>query len=105
MLSLLQIIPLHNDDIFIVSTKPRHAFQSKHVFQGQRSTAPNINRAVAHQCAAKGRHKSTWKFFRSLNLMAASMYTKSIHRETVGRQTPLSEKKVRKRCYKKGIKP
>lgn len=24
--------------------------------------------------------------------MAASMYTKSIHRDTVGRQTPLSEK-------------
>lgn len=47
---------------------------------------------MAHQCAAKGRHRSTWKFFRSLNRMAASMYTKSIHRETVGRQTPLSEK-------------
>lgn len=49
-------------------------------------------RTVAHQCAAKGRHRSTWKFLRSLNLMAASMYTKSIHRDTVGRQTPLSEK-------------
>lgn len=52
----------------------------------------SCNRTVAHQCAAKGRHRSTWKFFRSLNLMAASMYTNSIHRDTVGRQTPLSEK-------------
>lgn len=60
------------------------------------SFPPGKNRTVAHQCAAKGRHKSTWKFFRSLNLMAASMYTKSIHRDTVGRQTPLSEKKEEK---------
>lgn len=43
-----------------------------------------------HQWAAKGRHRSTWKFFRSLNRMAASMYTNRIHSDTVGRQTPLS---------------
>lgn len=62
------------------------------IFPWNDSSAQCWHKTVAHQCAAKGRHKSTWKFFRSLNLMAASMYTKSIHRETVGRQTPLSEK-------------
>lgn len=56
-------------------------------------------RMVAHQCAAKGRHKSTWKFFRSLNLMAASMYTNSIHKETVGKHTPLSGEEIKNKYY------
>lgn len=54
---------------------------------------------AAYQWAAKGRHKSTWKFFRSLNLMAASMYTNSIHRETVGKHTPRSGKQRRNKYY------
>lgn len=61
--------------------------------------AKKLVRMVAHQCAAKGRHKSTWKFFRSLNLMAASMYTNSIHKETVGKHTPLSGEEIKNKYY------
>lgn len=69
-----------------------HLYLKKYLLAAFKTVNLSCNRTVAHQCAAKGRHRSTWKFFRSLNLMAASMYTKSIHRDTVGRQTPLSEK-------------
>lgn len=73
--------------LFFFSSLPK-----KYLLAAFKTVNLSCNRTVAHQCAAKGRHRSTWKFFRSLNLMAASMYTKSIHRDTVGRQTPLSEK-------------